>query len=61
MSDGTIPKTVGLCPDEVCGGEFYMPDAKQGDRCPMDHSFDDDGAPELVIFYPAPGAVEADE
>lgn len=27
-----LPETVGLCPVHV--GEFYMPDADRGDRCP---------------------------
>ncbi len=43
----TGPRTVGLCPEPDCGAEFYMPDAKPGDRCPHGH----DGDPPALIIY----------
>lgn len=39
-----LPRTVGLCPGEDAG-EFYMPDAKEGDICPM--------CPERLVIYTA--------
>lgn len=44
----TMPTTVGLCPDPHCTDEFYMPNAKRGDLCPMEHGMKE--CPELVIF-----------
>ncbi len=43
----TGPRTVGLCPEPDCGGEFYMPDPAPGDRCLHGH---DGNPPELVIY-----------
>jgi hypothetical protein len=46
-SPAGVPGAVGLCPFEGCQAEFFMPDPKPGDRCPMDHEGE---APELVIY-----------
>ena len=44
-----LPKTIGLCPSEGCSGEFYMPDPRPGDKCPMNDSYGDHG--ETLVVY----------
>lgn len=46
-----LPRTVGLCPDHPCMVEFYMPEPKPGETCPMDHH-DYENAPRLVVYVP---------
>ncbi len=51
---GSTPGSVGLCPDPSCRAEFHVPDAKAGDRCPMDH---DGEPPDLIVYAMAASGV----